>query len=701
MAINTGCMMDAAWDNGHLASRPAGSSRTRCARRTLRELRTLPQHLLRLAALLLALWSAGPVDQAGAQGLFSSDVDIPDPVAEFTTRIEPARARPGEHVRILVTARIAKGWYMYSVTPQGDPLAPPPTKLEFQPGALQPEGPVYETNPTRKVDSVFNLPLAFHPRGARFYQNLLVPAEVAVGDVQVGGSLRFQTCNDRLCLPPRNEPLSAVLAVEAGPVRPPYAFMQRTIDYVDGSGVVREDPDTLAGALAGGLGTFLALAVGFGLLALLTPCVFPMIPVTVSFFAGAAKHGHAAALRLALLFGAGIVVTYTGLGLVLTFLLGAAGVSQFATSPWVNMLVALFFTGFALSLMGLFETALPASWVNWLEVRSRSLKGTAGVLVMGVAFSATSFTCTMPFVGTLLVAATQGELLWPLVGMLVFSTVFALPFVLLALFPGWVAHLRGRSGNWLVQVKVTLGLLELMAALKFVSNADLIWQWGLFDRVVVLGAWAALSVVAALMLAGALPWPGVQVTRLRPVRIAAVAVFALMGAYFTYGLGGRELNAYTESYLPPPLSGSAAAAVMSSRGFVEEAALKGLPWRTSLDEGLARAQVSGKPVFIDFTGYTCVNCRWMEKKIFAEQSVYETFRDQFELVQLYTDGGADAERNQRLQIERFRTIALPYYVVLSPANAVLATQSGIVPTPGEFLRWLQGARRQLTINRGA
>ncbi|MBI3994214.1 MAG: thioredoxin family protein [Candidatus Lambdaproteobacteria bacterium] len=659
----------------------------------------MPQWLLLLPSLLL--WSAGPPAPAGAQGLFSGDEAIPDPVAEFEARIEPARARPGEHVRVLVTARIAKGWYMYSVTPQADPLAPPPTKLEFQPGTLVPAGPVYETNPTRKVDSVFNLPLAFHPRGARFYQNLQVPADTAGGRVQVDGSIRFQTCNDRLCLPPRNEPLSAALTVEEGPLRPPYAYMQRTIDYVDRAGVVHEDPDTLAGALAGGLGAFLALAVGFGLLALLTPCVFPMIPVTVSFFAGAAREGHAAALRLALLFGAGIVVTYTGLGLVLTFLLGAAGVSQFATSPWINILVALFFTAFALSLMGLFETALPSPWVNWLEGKSRSLKGTAGVLVMGVAFTATSFTCTMPFVGTLLVAATQGELLWPLVGMLVFSIVFALPFVLLALFPGWVAHLRGRSGNWLVQVKVALGLLELMAALKFVSNADLIWQWGVFDRLVVLGSWAALSVVAALMLAGALPWPGVRVAGMRPARIAAVAAFALMGAYFTYGLSGRELNAYTESYLPPPLSGSAAAAAMTSRGFVDEAALKGLPWLTSLDEGLARARVSGKPVFIDFTGYTCVNCRWMEKKIFAEQNVYEAFRDQFELVQLYTDGGDDAERNQRLQIERFRTIALPYYVVLSPDNAVLATQSGIVPTPGEFLRWLQGARRQFAPASGA
>jgi thiol:disulfide interchange protein DsbD len=279
--------------------------------------------------------------------------------------------------------------------------------------------------------------------------------------------------------------------------------------------------------------------------------------------------------------------------------------------------------------------------------------------------------------------------------MLVFSSVFALPFFLLALFPRYVMRLRGRGGNWLVQLKVVLGLLELGAALKFVSNADVIWQWGLFDREVVLALWAALAALCALVLLGLVPWPGVQVHARRPLRLAMGGAFLLLALYTAAGLTGRELNSFTESYLPPDLGDPAKAALRGGVSYVDAQSVHELPWHPTLAAGLAEARRTGKPVFIDFTGYTCVNCRWMEKRIFAAQPVFEAFRDGFVLVQLYTDGGERAEENQRLQVERFRTLALPYYVVLSPDNAVLARHAGIVPTPGEFLELLERGRRQL------
>ncbi|MEE8397255.1 MAG: thioredoxin family protein, partial [bacterium] len=414
--------------------------------------------------------------------------------------------------------------------------------------------------------------------------------------------------------------------------------------------------------------------------------------ITVAFFTGETERGNRGVLRLALLFAGGIIVTYVGVGLVLTLLLGATGVAQFAVNPWVNLVVAGFFVVFAAILMGVFGVALPARWVQALDQKSRALKGPAGVLLMGFAFTATSFTCTMPFVGTLLIAATQGAIFWPLVGMVVFATVFAIPFFLLALFPKFMVNLRGRSGNWLIQMKVALGLVELTAALKFVSNADLIWQWGIFDRELLLGAWAAIAVVTALMLLGLIPWPGVSVQGLRPGRLAAGGAFLALAVYLAVGLTGRELDSYTEAYLPPPLDGSGGPS-RASGDFVATQQVHDLGWVKNLDDALAQGSASGKPIFIDFTGYTCVNCRWMEKKIFAERSVYETLRDKFVLAQLYTDGGEGAEENQRLQIERFRTLALPYYVILSPNNEVLAKHAGIMPTPGEFLRWLgQGQR---------
>lgn len=644
-----------------------------------------------VAGFVLAAFWLLPPGMAGAQFLLNQNQDIPDVLVTFESRLEPADAKPGEHVRLIITGRITDGWYTYSVVPQGE-FAPPATKLTLDQPPFEVIGPVYETNPIIKKDKVFDLTLAFHKRAVRFYQNLRVPEDAQPGMRYVAGELRYQVCNNQICTPPRNEPINVGMMVDEGPTRPAFAFAQRTIDYLDDQGEFIFSADSLEEALAGGLGAFLLLAVGFGLLSLLTPCVFPMIPITISFFTNEAKRGHRGLFNLALLFAGGIVVSYTGLGLVLTFAMGAAGVSQFATSPWVNLAVAAFFAFFALSLMGLLEFALPASFAQRLDQKSRSLKGPVGVILMGIAFTATSFTCTMPFVGTLLIAATQGQVLWPFIGMLVFSTVFAIPFFLLALFPKYLVNLQGKSGNWLVQLKVALGVVELMAAIKFLSNADLIWQWGIFDREVTLALWAALAAATALILLGVLRWPGVRIQRLGPGRQAISGAFAALAIYLVIGVTGSELDSYTEAYVPPRLNNFAAMSA-GTRASLDK--VHALPWLTTLDAGLARAAESGKPVFIDFTGYTCVNCRWMEKNIFASDTVYETFKNKFVLVQLYTDGGENAEANQTLQIERFRTIALPYYVILAPDNSVLAKHAGIMPKPADFLAWLNQGRALL------
>jgi thiol:disulfide interchange protein DsbD len=636
-----------------------------------------------LALAAQAAWAQG--------GLFGGE-DMPKVLAEFETRIEPAAARPGEHVRLLVTARIAKGWHIYSLAPQGE-FAPPPSALLVNPGPLKPLSAPYETNPAEKRDAVFGMNLAYHLGTARFYQNFQVPDGLAPARVHLPGEVRYQVCNDRLCTPPRKEPLSASLTVEAGPVRPAYAAMLRTVDYVDKDGTLRFSADSLESALAQGLWGFLALAAGFGALALLTPCVFPMIPVTVSFFASAGRGGRRA-LGLALLFSAGIVGMTTGLGLALTALLGAGGVGRFASSPWVNLAAGGFFVFFALGLLGLFDLSLPSGLLRRLNLASQHTKGPAGVLLMGMAFTATSFTCTMPFIGTLLVASTQGQVFWPVLGMVVYAAVFSAPFFLLALFPQWVLRLRGTSGNWLVQVKMVLGLLELMAALKFFSNADLIWQWGWLQREALLALWAVLALAIALILLGLLPWPGIAPEPRSGRRFATGAGFLGLAVYLGLGALGRPLDGYTEAYLPPSLADRPLArASMGGGELLGAGAVAHLPWHGSLQAALQQARAEGKPVFIDFTGYTCVNCRWMETNVFAERSVYETLRDRFVLVQLYTDGGPDADANQRLQIERFRTIALPYYVILDADDSVLARHAGILPSPAQFLAFLSDALR--------
>jgi thiol:disulfide interchange protein DsbD len=207
-------------------------------------------------------------------------------------------------------------------------------------------------------------------------------------------------------------------------------------------------------------------------------------------------------------------------------------------------------------------------------------------------------------------------------------------------------------------------------------------------------------VLSALLLLGLVPWPGFKVTRLGLPRLAWGALFLLVAVYFVRGMRGVELDAYTESYLPPRLE-QVAASRDDAGVYLDEAAVKALPWNPTLDLALAQARRMRKPLFVDFTGYTCVNCRWMEKKVFAEKTVYDVLRDRFALAQLYTDGGIYAEQNQTVQVERFRTLALPYYVILAPDNTVLAKHAGIMPTPSDFLAWLEQGERQLVSARTA
>ena len=495
------------------------------------------------------------------------------------------------------------------------------------------------------------------------------------------------------------------------------------------------------------LGPFLLLAVGFGLLALLTPCVFPLIPVTLAFFG--ARHlerkpadrnpadrtpadrdsrdrttpsqpassssfalafrSRWATLRLAFAFAAGIVVVYAGLGLVVTLIWGASGIAQLATHPWTNLGIAAAFFGFALYLLGLkaawFGRLLPPNGIQHhiqrrfqdriqrIDARARRLHGSAGVILMGVVFTATSFTCTMPFVGTLLVSAGQGTWQWPLLGMVVFALTFTLPFCLLALVPRALHWLRGRSGPWMIRLKAALGLIELLAALKFLSNADVLWGWGFFDRQLLLFCGAIVLMALVLLLLCGPPWP--KNWRMNPTGIEKLAAIpaVLLCAYLLSGASGRTLDSYTEAYLPPPLPKQPQERIIAEDALTNDAltedAVAALPWLPTLPQALRQAQAQGKPIFVDFTGYTCVNCRWMEKRIFAAPRVIAALREDFVLARLYTDGGTHAKANQTLQIDRFRTIALPFYARISPQNETLSTHVGIMRDPEAFLAWLK------------
>ena len=639
----------------------------------------LPRQLMLLVLLLISLLPNSVFAQ------FEDEVEIPENVVTFQTRLEPEKPRPGEHARIILDLKIHQGWHVFSVIPGEGDFAPIPTTLTFEDESLLLIGPVYESNPITAPDPVLDMVLSFHEEQVSLFQNIQIPQEISGGTVwKNSGNLSYQACSDRVCLPPKTDRFSIEIPLGTGEIRNEYKIPQFAVDNPP------EDISEIEAALKGGFWSFIGLAVIAGFLALLTPCVFPMIPVTVAFFTKQGDASPRETLRLAGLFGVGIVGTYTVTGMLFSMVLGAAGAVQFATNGWVNLAIGLMFTLFAFSMMGFIQLNAPGGLGNIADRWSRHLSGTAGVLAMGLAFTLTSFTCTVQFVGTLLIAASQGMWFWPIIGMLVFSTVFAFPFFLLGIFPRLIQSMQSKSGNWMLHLKIILGLLELAAAFKFFSNSDLVWQLGIIDRDFVLAAWVILCTIAALYLLGGINIHRVRVELTGGSGFAAAFLFAMLGIYLLRGLVGVPLNPWVDTYLPPVLQTFSE----SSSGFTTSSETSGeikshfLQWKTDLPAALIQAKAENKKVFIDFTGYTCVNCRWMEKNIFSHPDVMARFQQKFVLVQLYTDGGEKAGENQRMQISRFKTVALPLYVILDADDNMLAKRAGIIKPAEKFLEFL-------------
>jgi thiol:disulfide interchange protein DsbD len=300
---------------------------------------------------------------------------------------------------------------------------------------------------------------------------------------------------------------------------------------------------------------------------------------------------------------------------------------------------------------------------------------------MGLAFSLTSFTCTAPLVGTILVAASQGKLFYPIIGMLAFSSVFALPFFILAVAPR-LLHSLPRSGNWMNSVKVVMGFLEIGAAIKFLSNADLIWGWGIFSREVVIAGWIALSILIFLYLLGVFRLKhDTDGNKIGLIRLLNAFLFIVLGFYLLTGLFGRRLGEI-ESFLPPMKQ--------TASTTIEQTASGELTWIINdFQAALAKARAERKNVFVDFTGYTCTNCRWMEANIFPQPAIRNEL-EKFVRVQLFTDGeGEPYEGFQKMQEERFGTVALPLYAIVSPEDKILAKFEGLTRNPEEFVSFLR------------
>ena len=430
-----------------------------------------------------------------------------------------------------------------------------------------------------------------------------------------------------------------------------------------------------------------------------------MIPITVSFFskqgsgpgagagagAGSAGSGGGRGVSYALAYGAGIVGTYTGFGLGMAALLGASSLQSFATNPWTNLAIGALFVFFGLSLMGFYDLKPPAFLARKAEagMMPGSKRGYLPVLVMGFVFTITAFTCTAPIVGSLLAAVTTGgSPALIALGMLVYSVAFALPFVLLAMFPGALSALPG-AGGWMITVKAVLGFLEIVAALKFFSAADLVWNFELLSRPVLLAAAVLLVGALALYLFGTFRLPHDVPTPRRALsgRTLAAAGSACLCLYLASGLTGRPLDSWTESFLPPHDYALPEGAVVAGAG---------IDWSHDLEASRAAAAERQRLLFLDFTGVTCQNCRKVEKSIFPDPRFVQAM-GRVEPVKLYTDRLAapyrEADADNRRLMEQLGSVTLPLYVLMAPDGSVLRTM-GYSPdlSVDEFLAFLEDPR---------
>ena len=623
-------------------------------------------NLLTLAALLLA------APAALAQ----------DPVHWSIAAAPGVTPSVGSTFNVTVAAKIDPRWHVYGLTqPAGGPT-PMSLTLPAQP-KFSLDGNVSGPPPMREFDPNFNLETLFHVDAAIFTVPVRVSADTPAGRYPLRVDVTYQACNDRFCLPPKDEALSVQIDIAAldssGRLTPAPASAGSTPSSTPASAASSSTPagvPDLSASRASTLPTYVGLAAVMGALSLLTPCVFPMVPITVSYFTHRAGRSRREAVSQAIAYGLGIVLTFTAVGFTLAVGFGASGLNRFAANPWLNLGVTALFLGFALSLFGVYEPALPSRLVTAAATADRGRGRYAGTLVMGLAFTLTSFTCTAPFLGTLLVVASQGDWQWPVAGMLAFSSVFALPFVVLALAPQLVSALP-RSGAWLVAVKATMGLLELAAAMKFLSNVDLVWGWGVFTRSAVLATWMAIAVVLVVYLAGFLRLgPAPRLGRPGLARLTAIAAGIVLGAWLASGLSGRRLGEL-EAFLPPDDLG----------GRTQHGELSWIV--NGYDAALASARATGKPILVDFTGYTCTNCRWMEMNMFPQEDVKRELM-RYVRVRLYTDGRGDMfRRQQNMELDWFGTVALPYYAVLSTDGRPIVAFGGLTRDPAEFTAFLR------------
>jgi thiol:disulfide interchange protein DsbD len=590
-----------------------------------------------------------------AAPLFGQDQHV-----TWTATPEPAKVAPGSKFLLKIDGTIEEGWHVYSMSTAGAR----PTKFTVK-GAvvdavrpLQPKAIVaFDPNFSAKTES--------YEKGVTFLLEVAVKKDAPAGEAQLAIAGTYQVCNPKSCVPSKWTGAATVtidpVASASAPVIP--------------AGYSEPQAPPPPGTTAAGdqdLGAFLLTAFGFGLASIFTPCVFPMIPITMSYFLN--KKGS---VMQAGVFCLGIIVLFSGLGLAMRLILGPFGIVALGSNPWVNGFITLLFIAFGLSLLGAFEITIP-SWILTPLNQGADKGGFVGSLLMGLTFSLASFACVGPFVGTLLAGSISGGASRPLIGMVTFACGLALPFFLLALFPGFLKKMP-RAGGWMARVKVVMGFVILAFSLKYLSSVDQVMHWGFVTRERFLAAWVVLFLLAGIYLLGFLRLEGIKKDdELGLGRLLTGAAFLIFAISLLPGMFGGKLGDL-DAWVP-----------LANQDGGGPSASNGLVWlQNQYRAALDQARREGKLVFVNFTGYACTNCHWMKANMFTRPEIAAAMKD-FVLVELYTDGSdAASDENQKLQLDLFKTVAIPYYAILDPDGKVVASFPSLTRDPKEYLAFLQ------------
>ena len=585
--------------------------------------------------------------------------------------------RAGEVVNININAEMDSQWKIYSIYEIVDgPLA---TEIGITGEVISSIAKVIEPNPTEKYDPGFDVTSFYHSGDTQFSAQILLKNDLVPGVYEISVRVYYQVCNERLCYPPTEKLKKVLINVLPGEPREG----KTTLIVSKNNEVEKSKVNSFL--------NLIIIAIGGAILSWVMPCVYPMIPIIISFFGKVSEDKNIGKFSVATLYGSGIAGTFVFIGLLVSFLswgindaavqTGYANIGNFiATNAWLNLGLGLLFIFFALWMFGVVNVNVAGALLSKTDKAGQSAKNAYfGAFILGIAFAITSFSCTVPVVGMLLVVAASGTatgLLTSLLGMTVYGVVFAFPFVILSLFPSSLDKLP-RSGVWMEKAKVVFGFVELAAAVKFLWVPDIEWGLGLLPRNVVLGLFLLIGLLLILYLAGIfsiqkgfqnnrkeISYIGIIITSLV---LLPVGLSLFSGPTFHYNGLPRFADELIEAMVPPPPTEDEIA--MEEGWFVDD-----------YDGALELAKKEGRPLFIDFTGIYCANCRVMERRIFPLEKIKNQF-DNMVLARLYVDKKDSLSAiYAQMQFERYKTATQPYYVILDPQNeSTLADTGGYIP----------------------